>query len=87
MGILIACKVLQNGNQTETIEEKMEGFSFVTPITDLNRPNTGKEDEDDDLCFVQQININSTEWPIQFQSFLIFMNLLTGDKTSCVKPF
>jgi hypothetical protein len=28
--------------------EKMEGFSFVTPITDLNRPNTGKEDDDDD---------------------------------------
>jgi hypothetical protein len=26
----------------------MEGFSFVTPITGLNRPNTGKEDDDDD---------------------------------------
>jgi hypothetical protein len=26
----------------------MEGFSFVTPVTDLNRPNTGKEDDDDD---------------------------------------
>jgi hypothetical protein len=25
----------------------MEGFSFVTPITGLNRPNTGKEDDDD----------------------------------------
>jgi hypothetical protein len=25
--------------------EKMEEFSFVTPITSLNRPNTGKEDE------------------------------------------
>jgi hypothetical protein len=24
-------------------------FSFVTPITGLNRPNTGKEDDDD--CF------------------------------------
>jgi hypothetical protein len=23
----------------------MEGFSFVTPVTDLNRPNTGKEDD------------------------------------------
>jgi hypothetical protein len=42
MGIPIAFKVLQNGNRTETIEEKMAGFSFVTPITDLNRPNTGK---------------------------------------------
>jgi hypothetical protein len=26
----------------------MEGFSFVTPITGLNRPNTGKEDDDGD---------------------------------------
>jgi hypothetical protein len=25
-----------------------EGFSFVTPVTGLNRPNTGKEDNDDD---------------------------------------
>jgi hypothetical protein len=29
------------------IFEKMEGFSFVTPVTGLNRPNTGKEDDDD----------------------------------------
>jgi hypothetical protein len=28
--------------------EKMEGFSFVTPVTCLNRPNTGKEGDDDD---------------------------------------
>jgi hypothetical protein len=26
--------------------EKMEGFSFVTPITGLSRPDTGKEDDD-----------------------------------------
>jgi hypothetical protein len=26
----------------------MEGFSFVTPVTGLNGPNTGKEDDDDD---------------------------------------
>jgi hypothetical protein len=30
----------------------MEGSSFVTPVTDLNRPNTGKEDDDDVLCIV-----------------------------------
>jgi hypothetical protein len=24
----------------------MEGFSFVTPVTGLNRPNTGKENDD-----------------------------------------
>jgi hypothetical protein len=28
--------------------EKMEGFSFVTQVTGLNRPNTGKEDDEDD---------------------------------------
>jgi hypothetical protein len=26
----------------------MEVFSFVTPVTGLNRPNTGKEDVGDD---------------------------------------
>jgi hypothetical protein len=31
--------------------EKMEGFSFVTPVTGLNRPNTGNEDDDDDGLF------------------------------------
>jgi hypothetical protein len=40
MGILIAFKVLHF--------EKMEGFSFVTPVTGLSRPNTGKEDDDDE---------------------------------------
>jgi hypothetical protein len=29
----------------------MEGFSFVTPVTGLNRPNTGKEDDDDSVYF------------------------------------
>jgi hypothetical protein len=26
--------------------EKMEGFSFVKPVTGLNGPNTGKEDDE-----------------------------------------
>jgi hypothetical protein len=26
----------------------MEGFSFLTPVTGLNRPNTGKEEEEED---------------------------------------
>jgi hypothetical protein len=26
----------------------MEGFSFVTPVTGLNGPNTGKEEEEED---------------------------------------
>jgi hypothetical protein len=29
--------------------EKMEGFSFVTPVTGLNRPNTRKEDDDEGI--------------------------------------
>jgi hypothetical protein len=32
----------------------MEGFSFVTSVTGLNRPNTGKENDDDEYsttCF------------------------------------
>jgi hypothetical protein len=35
MGIPVAFKVLQNGNR----------ISFVTPVTGVNRPNTGKEDD------------------------------------------
>jgi hypothetical protein len=27
--------------------EKMKGFSFATPVTGLNRPTTGKDDDDD----------------------------------------
>jgi hypothetical protein len=34
--------------------EKMEGFSFATPVTGLNRPNTGKEDDDDDNISTQK---------------------------------
>jgi hypothetical protein len=33
--------------------EKMEGVSFVTPVTGLNRPNTGNEDDDDKSTFVK----------------------------------
>jgi hypothetical protein len=34
----------------------MEGFSFVTPITGLNRLNTGKEDDDDDGLIKRILN-------------------------------
>jgi hypothetical protein len=47
---------LKNDFKIPTIKEKkfrktfenMEGFSFVTHVKGLNRPNTGKEDDDDD---------------------------------------
>jgi hypothetical protein len=35
--------------------EKVEGFSFVTPVTGLNRPNTGNDDDDDDDKFTLQL--------------------------------
>jgi hypothetical protein len=35
----------------------MEGFSCVTPVTGLNRPNTGKEDNDDRIRrMIQTVN-------------------------------
>jgi hypothetical protein len=45
--------------------EKMEGFSFVAPVTGLNTPNTGTEDDDDDdlleayrsMCLRKQMHI------------------------------
>jgi hypothetical protein len=30
----------------------MEGFSFVMPVTGLNRPNTGKVDDDDESFYL-----------------------------------
>jgi hypothetical protein len=36
----------------------MEGFSFVTPVTGLNRPNTGKEDDDDDVVFLKKTDVS-----------------------------
>jgi hypothetical protein len=42
----------------------MEGFSFVTPVTGLNRPNTGKEDDDDDSCLPPQVMCCKTAAPI-----------------------
>jgi hypothetical protein len=34
----------------------MEGFSFVTPVTGLNRPNAGKEDDDDVRNYAPQLS-------------------------------
>jgi hypothetical protein len=36
-------------NKFRKIFEKMEGISFVTHATGLNRPNTGKEDDDENI--------------------------------------
>jgi hypothetical protein len=34
----------------------MEGFSFVTSVTGLSRPNTGKEDDDDEMTTGQKLH-------------------------------
>jgi hypothetical protein len=37
--------------------EKMEGFSFVTPVTGLNRPNTGKENDNETMQVQKKYSI------------------------------
>jgi hypothetical protein len=37
----------------------MEGFSFVTAVTGLNRPNTGKEDDDDCVSWTDRLSLNT----------------------------
>jgi hypothetical protein len=43
----------------------MEEFSFATPVTGLNRPNTGKEDDDDEVVLFLLYQ------PFQFAYFLL----------------
>jgi hypothetical protein len=61
----------------------MEGFSFVMPVTGLNRPNTGKED--DDILNIQTCilirNLKSSQFsnkndPALFPSFHLFILFL-----------
>jgi hypothetical protein len=44
----------------------MEEFSFVTPVTGLNRSNTGKEDDDDN-----EVVLFLLYQPFQFAYFLL----------------
>jgi hypothetical protein len=39
---------IKRENKFRKTFEKMEGFNFGTPVTYLNRPNTGEDDDDDD---------------------------------------
>jgi hypothetical protein len=39
-------KYQPKGKEFRQTFEKMERFSFVTPVTGLNRPSNGKEDDD-----------------------------------------
>jgi hypothetical protein len=50
------------GKKIRQTFEKMEGFSFVTPVTGLNRPNTGKEDDDDKYPCECVSNTGGTSW-------------------------
>jgi hypothetical protein len=45
----IILKYQPKGKKIRKTFEKTEGFSFVTSVTGLNRPNTAKEDDDDEL--------------------------------------
>jgi hypothetical protein len=56
----------------------MEAFSFVTPVTGLNRPNTGKEDDDDEnlliiysLCMCVALLCNVCQGRTFFQDIFI----------------
>jgi hypothetical protein len=46
----------------------MEGFSFVMPVTGLSRPNTGKEEEEDDEkdSTLPLLDYQLTSFPILF---------------------
>jgi hypothetical protein len=54
----------------------MEGFSFVTPVTGLNRPNTGKKDDDGDDD--DEYNKAHAEIPLEVRN-------ITGSKVNVVK--
>jgi hypothetical protein len=49
--------------------ENMEGFSFVTPVTGLNRPNTGKEDDDDEniRAYISNLSKKKLNSSIKYQ--------------------
>jgi hypothetical protein len=52
--------------------EKVEGFSFVTPATGLSRPNTGKEDDDDDLRNVLHLQLKKDQHAVALFTYLMF---------------
>jgi hypothetical protein len=60
----------------------MEGFSFVTPVTGLNRLNIVKEDDDDD-------NDNVLYYMITMNAYYISqsINNLSVSKLGCVKVY
>jgi hypothetical protein len=51
----------------------MEGFSCVTPVTGLNRPNTGKEDDDDEEEEEVRLKaINGSDWRFFIRNHTFF---------------
>jgi hypothetical protein len=51
----------------------MEGFSFVTHVTGLNSPNTGKEDDDGESYFNCQLRYNdATQSTLKIQEHIIY---------------
>jgi hypothetical protein len=68
LSIQLICYLLDPKNDSKILTKrekkfrqtfvKMEGFSFVTPVIDLNRPNTGKEDDNVIYLFVVYLRTN-----------------------------
>jgi hypothetical protein len=59
----------------------MKGFSFVTPVTGLNRLNTGKEDDDDyDDVLYYMITMNAYYISQSINDLSVF-------KLRCVKVY
>jgi hypothetical protein len=50
----------------------MEGFRCVTPVTGLNRPNAGKEDDDEKIMEIYQYWKLKFWWNVAIYSYLIF---------------
>jgi hypothetical protein len=60
--------------------EKMEGFSVVTPVTGLNRPNTGKEDDETlpNICTFRAIKLHWSAMECSTLLFLLNMRCMTS---------
>jgi NAD/NADP transhydrogenase beta subunit len=57
----------------------MEGFSFVTPVTGLSRPNTGKEGDETGLAGVEP-SVILTHFGLPYFTYIIALMLILYTK-------
>jgi hypothetical protein len=62
---------MERENKFRKTFEKMEGFRVVTPVTGLNSPNTGKEDDEKSMEIYQYWKLKCW-WNVAIYSYLIF---------------